>query len=218
MKNYYLPLHPAPWTGQEKNLLSFLSAERIEKIKKYHFTEDQKLSFYAALLVRMALITNMQIPNHLLQFSYDTHKKPFLLNSPECFFNFSHTRNAVLCSVSKTAPVGADIEYIKGTPFEIGDMIFHPAEKEYLLTSGSLKEKQQRFFKIWTRKEAFTKCLGTGITDNLSSINTLSPLTESNFYTTKTEEYILSLYSSELVSSIELISESQLINYWQNLM
>lgn len=219
MKNYYLPIHPAPWNAQEKKLLSCLSPERVTKIFNYHFVEDQKLSFYSALLVRMAITIHTQIPNHLLHFSVDSNQKPFLSNRPDCFFNLSHTRNAIFCSLSNTAPVGVDIECIKDIPYEIGNLIFHPAETEFFNAAMSSQEKRECFFKIWTRKEAFTKCFGTGLASDFASINTLSPVTEAFFYTTQKEEYILSLYSSDSISpSLEFISESQLIDFGEKLM
>ena len=83
------------------------------------------------------------------------------------------------CAVSRE-PVGIDIEEIRPIKIKLCDRVCVDEEKSYVLgdwqgaDDGLCKDPEvtQRFFEIWTGKEAYFKKLGTGITD-LKSVNIL---------------------------------------------
>lgn len=61
--------------------------------------------------------------------------------------------------------MGIDVEQNKKANFNVARRCFTKAELQYVLSG---KEKsQQRFFEVWTKKEAYVKLLGTGIQDFL---------------------------------------------------
>lgn len=74
-------------------------------------------------------------------------------------FNISHSGDWVLIAYSKF-PVGIDIEQNSGYKNDIIEY-FHPDEKTYIYDA---LDKGRAFFEVWTRKEAFLKATGTGIT------------------------------------------------------
>lgn len=215
MKIYYLPLTSMEWSDTEDSLLKYVSLERQARISKYYFASDQKLSLYAALLSRMAILKNTRLSNEALLFSYGKNHKPVLVSDTQLDFSFSHTKSAILCCLSEKHRVGADIESNKNAPFEIMSQVFHPNEIEYVYSDKSLQNK--RFFEIWTRKEAYAKRNGTGLTDNLTAIDTLS-YSSDFFYTWEEDSYICSVCSLESSTfQITKISEKDISAFFGNL-
>lgn len=105
---YLLSISPI-WNDTDEKLLPFISPSRRERIAKYHYDKDRKLSLYAALLVRMQLNKLTNIPNTELSFSYGQYQKPYFQTDRDLHFNISHTHNKILCAIS-SQPVGVDIE------------------------------------------------------------------------------------------------------------
>lgn len=94
-----------------------------------------------------------------IRFGVGEYGKPFLLNTPEFHFNISHTKDAVAVAISGSE-VGIDIEAIrKEVHTGIIEKYFTTDEKEYIGNSI------ERFTEIWCCKEAYLKCLGSGIND-----------------------------------------------------
>lgn len=214
LKIYLLSISPI-WNDTDKKLLTFVSPYRRERIAKYHYDKDRKLSLYAALLVRMQLNKLTNIPNNELSFSYGQYQKPYFQTDSNLHFNISHTHNKILCAISSQS-VGVDIEKKLTPPLEIMKLIFHPAEIEYVQSSPTEADKLTRFYTIWTKKEALTKCNGIGLTGDISSINTLLPYYIPNFQTWINEKYIYSVYSNAVhqIDDFFLLSESDIHQFF----
>lgn len=167
------------WTLIHQKMLNLVSKERCEKIMRYHFEEDRILSLYTAILTRIAVIRLLGCSNESIIFGENEKHKPILLKAdkicrPDLFFNYSHTRNAVLLGVSRKSEIGVDIEKVSEPPLHVMEEIFHPEEIDYV-NHGTLSGIATRFYEIWTKKEAYTKYLGIGLVTELISINTLKP-------------------------------------------
>ncbi len=93
----------------------------------------------------------------------DSDGKPFLKGMDMCI-SMSHSADAVACAVSDK-PVGIDIERIRSVDRKLIDYVCNEREREYADTP-------ERFFEVWTAKEASYKCDG-GVTP-LRAIDTLS--------------------------------------------
>jgi len=91
--------------------------------------------------------------------------KPYLKDFPEVQFNLSHAENAALVAITLNDPVGVDIEFIKKKSDYLGiaERFFAPEEFNFLTANPT----PETFHQLWTRKEAYLKCLGTGITNGL---------------------------------------------------
>lgn len=79
-------------------------------------------------------------------------------------FNISHSNNLVVCAISKKE-IGVDIEKIRNIRFDAASKFANNSEKEYI------GQNLENFFKIWTLKEAFFKCKGTGLGADIKSIS-----------------------------------------------
>lgn len=214
MEIYLMELTSTLWTELEDKLLNFVSPERQSKIYRYKYEIDRKLSLYAALITRMGLSKISGIPPEDILFSCLPNHKPKVLSLPGYDFNFSHTRNCILCCISDSCRVGADIEKITKAPFEIMKNVFHTQESQYISTGDSL-EQNKRFYEIWTKKEAYLKLKGTGLIDDLYKHNTLFTMYNTFFDTWQYKEYICSIcFNQNLNFQIYELSEKVIAQFF----
>ncbi|MCX7882812.1 MAG: 4'-phosphopantetheinyl transferase superfamily protein [Brevinematales bacterium] len=95
----------------------------------------------------------------------DRWGKPFLFSHPTCHFNLAHSAEVVLLAID-SQPVGVDIEKSKPRDYEaLAERFFHPEEKAWVIG------EENRFYHIWTAKEAYLKAKGMGIRMRLSSFS-----------------------------------------------
>ena len=103
--------------------------------------------------------------------------QPYIEGS-DMHISISHSGEYAVCALSET-PVGIDIEKIRKVSDKLIDRVCTAREREYVISD-------ERFFEVWTAKEAYFKKIGTGITD-LKSVDTLDLKKEYH----KIEDYIV---------------------------
>ncbi len=150
-----------------------MSEERQQKCLEYKMENDRKLCIASDMLVRSVLSEITGIDKSSIVILKDENMKPYIEGNA-VYFNFSHCEDFVALAVNKHCPVGVDIEKIRPVKKTFVERICTEREKEFIFngkdfTSEVLQEKdvQERFFRIWTYKEAYLKCTGQGISDNL---------------------------------------------------
>ncbi len=104
-----------------------------------------------------------------LRFETLPQGKPYIPGS-RLRFNLSHTTGAALLAVVLDRELGVDIESIDRTVdyAQIAPRFFAPSEAEALLALPP-DQRQSAFFRCWTRKEAFIKAVGGGLSIPLDS-------------------------------------------------
>jgi len=100
-----------------------------------------------------------------LQFGYGPWGKPFLRDAANLEFNLSHSSAWIIYALTSGAPVGIDVEdAATGRPVDrLAARVLTPGERSVYLGLAESK-KRLAFFQCWTRKEAFVKAAGQGIT------------------------------------------------------
>ena len=111
--------------------------------------------------------------------------KPYFKHIPDLFFSISHTDGLTVIALSD-CEVGIDVERLKKADLRIIKR-FLKEEADYITECDS----DRRFFEIWTKKEAYLKCKGTGLSGGLKSVNVLKLPFETMDY----EDYIISVYT-----------------------
>jgi 4'-phosphopantetheinyl transferase len=134
-----------------------------QRVRAFRLKDDALRSLAGGLLVRyIAGGKTVQ---------YTEKGKPYVAGGP--FFNVSHSGDYAVM-VSGTAPVGIDIEHTgnpRGGNFaSLAEEFFHPDEFRYFGKNPSL----QRFYEIWTQKEAFAKMKGDGLGIGLKTFSVLN--------------------------------------------
>ena len=110
--------------------------------------------------VRHCLSQHTGIAPRDLQIAYHPKGKPYLKHSKNIQFNLSHSGAWMICGVSHH-PIGVDIEYIKPLSYlEISRRLFHQKEHQFIADAS---DTATAFFQVWTLKESYLKCLGTGL-------------------------------------------------------
>lgn len=88
---------------------------------------------------------------------------------PPCF-NLAHSGNLCLIAISDDGPVGIDVEAIRDRPHRdrLVETRFAPSEAEAILRFSG-ERRTRAFYRCWTRKEAYLKALGVGLTAELGA-------------------------------------------------
>src|SRR6185295_854197 len=108
------------------------------------------------------------IPPEEIQFTYRAFGKPQILTStPQAGpfnFNLAHSGSLALYAFTPIGEVGVDLELIRPefTGDDIAERFFSPAECA-CLNQLSAELRHKAFFNCWTRKEAFIKAMGMGM-------------------------------------------------------
>ncbi len=113
----------------------------------------------------------------MLRFSYGRFQKPALMPTreaptPELQFNVSHAGGLVLIAVTRGCEVGVDIENVR--ELKDIDLIarrFFSVRENAALQQLPATHRPEAFFRCWTRKEAFIKASGEGLSRPLDSFD-----------------------------------------------
>lgn len=147
--------------------MSLLSGEEIQRADHFYFPDDRRRFILCRALLRSLLGSYSSVPPRKLRFTMGAHGKPAIDSScvaSPCHFNVSHSHDRTVIAIARGSPVGVDVERLRSMPEarRIARYFFSPFEQAiYERLPASLQP--QAFFSCWTRKEAFTKALGAGL-------------------------------------------------------
>lgn len=145
--------------------ITFFPKWRKEKMLRYKHLKGQIQCGLGYILLIHAL-REEGVFKEMPEFSYNEHDKPFLKNYPGWYFNISHSKTAVCCVLSRKE-MGIDIEEVGEYKESLAAYICNDKELESLHDS---ENKADDFYKLWTRKEAVFKMIGSGITNDIKDI------------------------------------------------
>lgn len=206
MSHIYFLAVDESFSAQQQALLSLLSPEKRERIQSMRFDIDQKLSLYADVLVRCLACRALHVSNDGLVFLQNAFGKPCLMGHPGFQFNISHTRSAIAVALSNRE-VGVDIERVGKADLRISRRYFTAAESDWVEAGGA--KADERFYTVWTRKEAYIKWLGRGLSIPLSSFDTGGK----KFFSTHQGDYLISAFpaSGENGDASTALTEHELL-------
>lgn len=152
---------------------SFLSEDEQARAARFRFERDRKHYVVARGTLRWLLSAYLGIQPKRLQFQYNEAGKPSLIRlggEPVLHFNVSHSHTLAAYAFTQLGELGIDIEYHReGVLAEkLADRFFAPVEAQDL-ASLPLEQQMDGFFRCWTRKEAFIKARGDGLSRALQS-------------------------------------------------
>jgi 4'-phosphopantetheinyl transferase len=146
-------------------LRATLSAEERERAARFHSLQLCERWTVARGALRCILATYSGAHPQSLAFRVGPYGKPVLVGPvEELSFSLSHTGGLALLAIGNTGHLGIDAETVR-PGLDLADLsrhFFAPAETEEIL-GLSPEEQVAAFFACWTRKEAFVKALGTGL-------------------------------------------------------
>jgi len=143
-----------------------------ERAARFRFPEDRARFALGRGLLRICLGEYLRQKPETVELSYTDRDRPVLAHAETIQFSISHTHDLVAVALTADACIGIDLEYVKST----ADL---PELAERILSTRDLKvfqtlspdEALSAFFRVWTRKEAYLKATGEGITEALQQIS-----------------------------------------------
>jgi 4'-phosphopantetheinyl transferase len=154
-----------------------LASEELDRAGRFRFERLQKHFVASRGFLRQVLARYLSAKPEELRFTYNSYGKPSLAGEKSLQFNMSHSHEVGLVAVTRDAAVGVDVEHIRAdfASDDIARRFFSRLEVE---TFNSLTKEEQvaAFFRCWTRKEAYIKAIGKGLSQPLDSFDvTLAP-------------------------------------------
>lgn len=186
------------------SLQELLSKDEIDRSNKFHFEKDRHKFTIVRGMLRKILASYLFINPQSIEFQYNEYGKPFLESMP-LHFNVSHSADFALCIVGSHFPVGIDIEHVHPID-DIEDIAaqFFSSNEFLKLKSLPEREKVPAFYRCWTRKEAFIKAIGNGLSYPLNEFEvSLLPDEAAKIYSVQGSEAQASRWSLLSVSAPE---------------
>ena len=165
--------------GVVANLRHLLSPEEQVRADRFHFEKDRRHFTVARGGLRKLLGRYLSMAPAEIQFSYAERGKPRLAPDLEqgLKFNLAHSGGLALYAITRIGEIGVDLEHIR--PEFTGDEIarrFFSATEVACLGQLPAPSRHRAFFDCWTRKEAFIKAKGIGLSLALDQFDvTLRP-------------------------------------------
>src|SRR5215469_7012517 len=150
-----------------------LSVDERQRATRFHRSLDRERFVLSRAFLREVLSVYVETDPAELQFAVAAGGKPALraaAGAEPVHFNLSHAEAIALLAVTAAGPVGIDIERVRGD-FEhnaIARQYFSAAECQEYFRLGD-GERPTAFARLWTRKEAYLKALGDGLSRPLES-------------------------------------------------
>lgn len=155
--------------NSERTLLSqqVLSTDEREKAARFYFDKDRNQFVQARAALRFILSEYLNVDPRTLEFSYGPQGKPTIANehaNSSLRFNLSRRDGLAMIAFTRGREIGIDVDLVRvDLPvLEIAETSFSEGE---LATLRSLPESLRAagFYNCWTRKEAYVKGRGEGL-------------------------------------------------------
>lgn len=150
------------WTLDEA-----LTLEDRARADRFRFESDRRRFCIARASLRIILGRYLKVKPGRVHLDVNDYGKPYLADpnlSQGLRFNLSHSHQIALFAVTRDREVGVDVEFVRPdfVTDDVAEHFFSPAEvRQFRAVPAELKTES--FFNCWTRKEAYIKARGEGL-------------------------------------------------------
>jgi 4'-phosphopantetheinyl transferase len=144
---------------------ALLDDEERARAMRFVRPRDRHRFVLAHAALRLFVARCLDVQPAAVRYESGANGKPRLAPGlPSLEFNLSHSGDWGLLAVARDRLVGTDVEQVRDVPdaLSIADGHFSAAERQ-VLRSLRAAERQDAFFRCWTRKEAMVKATGDGL-------------------------------------------------------
>lgn len=143
--------------------LDLLLPEEREKAQRYRVERPRSDYILTRGTLRSLLSKYLHSKPQDILFQYTEYGKPFLANS-DLQFNVSHTEGLALLAFVRRRAIGIDVEKVRAQTDvrQLAERFFSVHERRSLRDLAG-DELHAAFFRCWTRKEAYIKAKGEGL-------------------------------------------------------
>jgi 4'-phosphopantetheinyl transferase len=146
---------------------NLLLDDEKNKANKFISVQAKENFIISRGILRLLLSKYIGIVPEKLVFKQGEYGKPYALLDTDQLpiqFNISHSKDLALFAFTLDSQLGIDIEYIqKDFSYEEIAPQFFSKQENAVLFSLPKEQKLEAFFTCWTRKEAFIKAIGEGL-------------------------------------------------------
>jgi 4'-phosphopantetheinyl transferase len=148
-----------------------LAPDELERAHRFKFKRDRHRYVAARGQLRQILGRRVGRPARELRFAYGSYGKPSLADNADGIeFNLAHSADLAVLAITPGSAVGIDLEY-QQRRFDLDGIarrFFAPGEVARLEALPPAA-RPAAFFRCWTRKEAYLKAHGAGLSVALDS-------------------------------------------------
>jgi 4'-phosphopantetheinyl transferase len=165
----------------EQDLQGILARDEVARASRFHLEDDRRRYIKCRGALRILLGRYLEMPPAEICFRYENNGKPEMAtpqDSRGLRFNVSHSGGLALIAVGSGRGIGVDIEMVRPRLdfLDIAKRFFSTREVQAILKLRENK-RQEAFVACWTRKEAFLKATGVGMSYPLTEFSvTVDPL------------------------------------------
>ena len=164
-----------PDVRRRDDLAAYLSTSELERAARFRFDDDATRYTIGRGLLRRLLARYVGGSPSEIELGETEHGRPVRLHPQahsDLDFNLSHSKDLALFAFCRGTRVGIDLEWLQPLD-DMDDLVeihFSAHERD---TYHSLDPSQRRsaFFDCWTRKEAFVKAIGEGLSHPLDAFD-----------------------------------------------
>ncbi|QJD81943.1 4'-phosphopantetheinyl transferase family protein [Cohnella herbarum] len=174
---YWIAIPPKAQTSLADRAVDWLDDEELHTYRSYR-VDFKKMEFMTGrILMKTLLAERCSLPSpRRIRLRKNQYGKPLLDHArmkgeypDNPGFNLSHTTLLVACAIVDSGEVGIDAEDIGRDNSCLMNRVFTEREIGYVESRGSAQEKREAFYEVWTRKEAYVKATGLGLSIPLRS-------------------------------------------------
>lgn len=159
-----------------QSLAQVLSAGDWHLINLRKIASERNSAIALQVCLRFALSSRVRWKNSpaAWKFCRTAFGRPFVEHGPNIYFSLTHSGNLNAIALSRTYPVGIDVETAAG------DLCVDLMEDYLSSTERNIvrclpgESRENEFLRLWTLKEAFAKATGLGLSMKFSEIDVSS--------------------------------------------
>lgn len=151
---------------QKTALESFLSPREKETTSRFKREQDIEESLLSKYFKRKITSYLLGKSEKQIDFQENEYGRPFVSTpNTDIELNVSHSGDWLVVATGSGGGIGIDVERVADVDLDVCYNCFIDTELDYIWKSDS--GKLERFFQLWTLKEAYLKYLGTGLSSSL---------------------------------------------------
>ena len=153
--------------AEESRWQTVLSSDETARASRFHFPRDRQRFVASRAFLRTILAGYLAVDPKAISFSYSKKEKPSLGPAhavSDVTFNVSHSGGVALFAITRRRDIGVDVEQVRrDSDLNAIARRFFSAHEQSQLAVMVPEERIDAFFRCWTRKEAYIKATGDGL-------------------------------------------------------
>ncbi len=150
--------------ARERALLSSLSEDERERADRRQHARARRELIVSRGVLRELLAASLDCSPESLAFGYGDKDKPYLLGPRRLSFNVSHSGDVLVNAIALDGELGIDVERIRCiSDLDAIARRFFSHHEQRALAALPTSDRPLGFYRCWTRKEAFIKARGMGL-------------------------------------------------------